>query len=142
MKKLFLSKKTLFPETSYLVLRFSAGIMMCYYHGWSKLIADSSRWERLGNNLTQWIGFDMLTVPLGFMAAFSESIGALFIAFGLLTRPAAFLLVFTMLVASSKKLLEAGIDGSELPILFLILSLVILFKGSGKYSLDRIFFKK
>tara|TARA_B100000579_G_C22823612_1_gene851919 strand:- start:473 stop:820 length:348 start_codon:yes stop_codon:yes gene_type:complete len=115
---------------------------MCYYHGWSKLIADSSRWERLGNNLTQWIGFDMLTVPLGFMAAFSESIGALFIAFGLLTRPAAFLLVFTMLVASSKKLLEAGIDGSELPILFLILSLVILFKGSGKYSLDRIFFKK
>ena len=142
MKKFLLSKKILLPETSYLVLRFSVGIMMCYYHGWSKLIADSSRWERLGNNLTQWIGFDMLTVPLGFMAAFSESIGALFIAFGLLTRPAAFLLVFTMLVASSKKLLEAGIDGSELPILFLILSLVILFKGSGKYSLDRIFFKK
>lgn len=140
MKNLLLNKKSLFPETSYLILRFSFGIMMCYYHGWSKLLSDTSHWERLGNTLTQWIGLDALKVPLGFMAAFSESIGALLIAFGLLTRPAAFLLGITMLVASSKKLSEAGIDGSELPILFLILSLVILLRGPGKYSLDRTLF--
>ena len=111
--------------------------MMCYYHGWSKLLSDASLWEKLGKTLTQWIGIDTLSVPLGLMAAFSESIGALLIAIGLLTRPAAFLLGFTMLVASYKKLSEVGIDGSELPILFLILSLVILLKGPGKYSLDR-----
>jgi uncharacterized membrane protein YphA (DoxX/SURF4 family) len=58
------------------------------------------------------------------------------IAFGLLTRPAAFLLGITMLVASTKKLSEAGVDGSELPLLFLILSFVILLRGPGKYSLD------
>jgi uncharacterized membrane protein YphA (DoxX/SURF4 family) len=45
-----------------------------------------------------------------------------------------------MLVASSKKLSEAGVDGSELPILFLILSLVILLRGPGKYSLDNTLF--
>ena len=119
-----------------MVLRFSAGVMMCYYHGWSKLIADSSRWERLGNNLTQWIGFDMLTVPLGFMAAFSESIGAILIAVGLLTRPATILLMITMIVASTKKISEVGINGSELPLIYLMLSFVILLKGPGKYSLD------
>ena len=110
---------------------------MCYYHGWSKLLSDSSCWERLGNNLTQWIGLDSLKVTFGFMAAFSESIGALLIAIGFLTRPAAFLLGFTMMVASSKKISEAGIDGSELSLLFLMLSIVILIKGPGKYSLDQ-----
>lgn len=142
MKNLLLSDKVLFPETSYFLLRFCTGIMMCYYHGWSKLLSDTSRWEGLGNALTQWIGLDVLKVPLGFMAAFSESIGGLLIAIGLLTRPAAFLLGITMMVASSKKISEVGIDGSELPLLFLMLSIVILFKGSGKYSLDRTLFKK
>ena len=140
MKNLLLNKKSLFTETSYLILRFTFGIIMCYYHGWSKLLSDTSRWERLGNTLTKWIGLDALKIPLGFMAAFSESICALLIAIGLLTRPAAFLLGITMLVASSKKLSEAGVDGSELPILFLILSLVILLRGPGKYSLDNTLF--
>jgi putative oxidoreductase len=142
MKNLLLNNKSFFPETSYFILRFFSGVMMCYYHGWSKLLSDSSRWERLGNAVTQWIGFESLSVGFGFMAAFSESIGALLIAIGLLTRPAAFLLGITMLVASSKKLSEAGIDGSELPILFLILNLVVILKGPGKYSLDHYLLKK
>ena len=140
MKILLLNNRSLFPDTSYFALRFCTGIFMFYYHGWSKLLSDSSRWEGLGNTLTQSIGLDVLSVPLGFMAAFSESIGALLIAFGLLTRPAAFLLGITMLVASTKKLSEVGIDSSELPLLYLILCIIILLKGSGKYSLDRKFF--
>ena len=142
MKNLLLNNKSLFPETSYFILRFFTGIIMCYYHGWSKLLSDSSSWERLGNSLTQWIGLDSLKVTFGFMAAFSESIGALLIAIGLLTRPSAFLLGITMMVASSKKISEAGIDGSELPLLFLILCSVIILKGPGKFSMDRFFFKK
>jgi putative oxidoreductase len=141
MKNLLLNNKPLFPETSYLILRFFTGVMMCYYHGWSKLMADSSRWERLGNALTYWIGLDSLKVTFGFLAAFSESIGSLLIAIGLFTRPATFLLGITMTVASSKKISEAGIDGAELPLLFLILCLVIILKGPGKLSLDRFLFK-
>ena len=141
MKNLLLNNKPLFPETSYLMLRFFTGVMMCYYHGWSKLMADSSRWERLGNALTYWIGLDSLKVTFGFLAAFSESIGSLLIAIGLFTRPATFLLGMTMTVASSKKISEAGIDGAELPLLFLILCLVIILKGPGKLSLDRFLFK-
>ena len=137
MNNLLVKNWALFPETSYLALQFCTGIIMCYYHGWSKLLADTSRWERLGNSLTQWIGLDSLSVPLGFMAAFSESIGALLIAFGLLTRPAAFLLGITMLVATSKNLMKGGIDGSELSLIFLMLCIYILLKGPGRYSLDR-----
>ena len=76
------------------------------------------------------------------MAAFAESIGSLFIVFGILTRPMAFLLFFTMLVASSKKLSQAGIDGSELPLLYLFLSFFILLNGPGKYSLDNLIASK
>ena len=64
------------------------------------------------------------------------------IAVGLLTRPLAFLLGITMMVASSKKISEVGIDGSELPLLFLILCLVIVLKGPGKFSIDKFLLKK
>ena len=111
---------------------------MCYFHGWSKLMGDSDRWHRLGATITQFMGNDTLSIPLGFMAAFAESIGSLFIAFGLLTRSMAFLLFFTMLVASSKKFLQVGIDGSELPLLYLFISFFILLNGPGKYSLDKL----
>ena len=127
-----------FSSKSYFLLRLATGFFMCYFHGWSKLMSDSDRWYRLGSTVTEFIGNDALSIPLGFMAAFAESIGSLFIVIGLLTRPMAFLLFFTMLVASSKKLLQAGIDGSELPLLYLCLSSFILLNGPGKYSLDNL----
>ena len=142
MRNIIFSNNLFFSEISFFILRFFTGVMMCYYHGWSKLFASVDRWERLGNNLTKWLGLDELSIPLGFLATFSESIGALMLAIGLLTRPTSFLLAFTMLVATIKKLLEGGLDTIELPFLFLILSLVILLKGSGNYSLDRFLFNK
>lgn len=141
MKNLLVRYKSFWPETSYFILRFSTGLMMCYYHGWSKILGDSDRWARLGNGLTQWIGLDALNVPLGFMAAFSESIGALLLAVGFMTRPTSFLLAFTMLVATIKNITGVGMEKAELSLLFLILSCVILMRGSGKYSLDQLLFK-
>jgi len=141
MKNILVRYKSFWPETSYFILRFSTGLMMCYYHGWSKILGDSDRWARLGNGLTQWIGLDILNVPLGFMAAFSESIGALFLAVGFMTRPTSFLLAFTMLVATIKNITGVGMEKAELSLLFLILSCVIFMRGSGKYSLDQLFFK-
>jgi putative oxidoreductase len=141
MKNILVRYKSFWPETSYFILRFSTGLMMCYYHGWSKILGDLDRWARLGNGLTQWIGLDRLNVPLGFMAAFSESIGALFLAVGFMTRPTSFLLAFTMLVATIKNITGVGMEKAELSLLFLILSCVIFMRGSGKYSLDQLFFK-
>ena len=143
MKPLTLfNTSSFFSSKSYLVLRLATGFFMCYSHGWSKLMSGSDRWYRLGVTITEFIGIDALSIPLGFMAAFAESIGSLFIVIGLTTRPMAFLLFFTMLVASSKKLLQAGIGGSELPMLYLVLSFFILFNGPGKYSLDNLITSK
>tara|TARA_B100000963_G_C22317852_1_gene532959 strand:+ start:404 stop:553 length:150 start_codon:yes stop_codon:yes gene_type:complete len=47
-----------------------------------------------------------------------------------------------MIVASTKKIFEVGINSSELTLIFLVLSLVILLKGPGKNSLDHFFFGK
>ena len=99
-----------FSSKSYLVLRLATGFFMCYSHGWSKLMSGSDRWQKLGFTITEFMGSNFLSIPLGFMAAFAESIGSLLIVIGLTTRPMAFLLSFTMLVASSKKFLQAGIE--------------------------------
>ena len=131
-----------FSNLNFLLLRFFTGAMMCYYHGWSKITAGTSRWERLGNAMTDFIGLDFLSIPLGFMASFSESIASLLIMVGLFTRPSAILLAITMFVALAKNISEKGIDGSELSLIYLLLSIIILMNGAGKFSLDRLLFNK
>lgn len=117
------------------IARFFTGFLMLYLHGWGKLIGGPDRWKRLGTALSDVIGVDMLALPFGFMASAAESIGALCLILGLATRPAAFLLAFTMLVATTKHFPD-GLKGMEKPMLFLCLSLVILLLGAGRYSLD------
>ena len=130
-----------FPNLGLLFSRIITGGLMCYLHGWSKLMAGTGRWERLGSGLSDFLGLDFLSIPLGFMASFAESIAALLIIVGWYTRPSAFLLAFTMLVAVSKKI-PAGLRDAELPLLFLCLSLLLLFSGAGKYSIDHLISKK
>lgn len=136
----FTSSKT-YPDLSLLLARLFTGYLMLSLHGWGKITAGTDRWRGLGSGLSDLIGLDFLSVPLGFMASFAESIGAMLIIIGLFTRPAAFLLAFTMFVAVCKKL-PGGIKGAELPALFLCLSLVIMLSGAGKYSLDYLLKRK
>lgn len=124
-----------FPNIALLLARIFTGILMLYLHGWSKLLAGPARWSRLGSGLSDTIGLDFLSIPFGFMASFAESVGAIFIIVGFLTRPAAFLLAFTMLVASFKHI-PNGLKGMEKPLLFLCLCLCLMLVGAGKYSLD------
>lgn len=137
----FLLDKIHRPALALLIARVFTGGLMCYLHGWSKLMAGTERWERLGSGLSHSLGMDFLSIPLGFMASFSESIAAILIIVGWYTRPSAFLLAFTMFVAVSKKI-PSGLRDAELPMLFLCLSLIILFSGAGKYSLDSQFSQK
>lgn len=130
-----------YPNFALLIARIFTGFLMLYLHGWGKLIAGTSKWERLGSGLSNSIGLDFLRIPLGFMASFSESIGAILIIVGLFTRPAAFLLAFTMLVASFKHIPD-GLKGMEKPLLFLGICLCLVLVGAGKYSLDSVFNKK
>ena len=136
----FTSSKT-YQDISLLIARVFTGYLMLSLHGWGKITAGTDRWKGLGSGLSDLIGLDFLSIPLGFMASFAESIGALLIILGLTSRPAAFLLAFTMFVAVYKNL-PGGIKGAELPLLFLCLSLVIMLSGAGKYSLDHLLKRK
>ena len=132
--------KDLYVSYSLLILRVIASVMMIINHGWNKILAGQEKWNRLGTALTDFIGIDFMSVFFGFMASFSESIGMVMVIFGIFTRPAAFLLLFTMFVASMNHLVDGKFP--ELAIMYLIVMLVLLISGPGKFSLDYKFFSQ
>lgn len=132
--------KDLYVSYSLLILRVIASVMMIINHGWNKILAGQEKWNRLGTALTDFIGIDFMSVFFGFMAAFSESIGMVMVIFGIFTRPAAFLLLFTMFVASMNHLVDGKFP--ELAIMYLIVMLALLISGPGKFSLDYKFFSQ
>ena len=119
-----------------LVLRVFIGLAMLT-HGWGKLFGG----------LEKFTGFvASLNIPAptvtAFLAAFAESIGAILLAVGLLTRPAAFLLASTMAVAALVAHGGQGFAAQESAWLYFFPALLFLFKGAGKWSLDWLVSKK
>jgi putative oxidoreductase len=79
---------------------------------------------------------------MAFLAAFTESFGALLLIIGLLTRPAAFMLVCTMAVAALGAHGDGGFKAQEMAWLYLVPALFFLLKGGGKWSLDALITRK
>ena len=106
-------------------------------HGWGKMFGG------LGGFIdgVAQMGFPAPTV-LGFLAAFAESFGAILLAIGLLTRPAAFLIVATMAVAVFGAHKGAAFSVQEAAWLYLVHALFFLLKGAGQWSLDALVAKK
>ena len=123
-----------------LILRVFPGFVMFLNHGMNKISACTAKWERLGSALTDLIGFESLKIFFGFMASYAESLGALFIMIGLLTRFSSFLLFFTMIVASLKHYFEG--EFSELAFVYGCICFALIISGPGKYSVDNILKKK
>ncbi|MBN8555202.1 MAG: DoxX family protein [Deltaproteobacteria bacterium] len=105
-------------------------------HGWGKIQAA-----------THWMGPDS-PVPgfLQFLAALSEFGGGIALIVGLLTRLAALGLLCTMSVAvfmhayiMGDPFVAMGPGGRsfELALIYLIISLLLLISGPGRFSLDR-----
>lgn len=137
--------KTLDYENKYndiglVLLRVVSGLLMFFNHGLEKISSGTDRWNKLGRALTDIIGLEFLSVFFGFMASFAESIGALFIVLGFLTRPSSFLLLFTMIVASMYHIIDG--DFSELALVYALISLVIMINGPGKFSIDKYLFDR
>jgi putative oxidoreductase len=77
---------------------------------------------------------------MAFMAGSAELFGGLFILLGLLTRPAAVVLAFTMVVAIASVHLSNGLfmsnNGYEFALALLAASVSLALSGSGKVALD------
>ncbi|HOU21981.1 MAG: DoxX family protein [Kiritimatiellae bacterium] len=106
-------------------------------HGWGKMFGGLGGFiENVGQ-----MGFPAPAV-MGFLAAFAESFGAILLAIGLLTRPAAFLIAATMAGAALKVHAGQGFSGQEMAWLYFFPALFFLLKGAGQWSVDAILSKK
>jgi len=100
------------PDLALLLLRLLVGASLVAFHGWAKITGGPERWEGIGGAMGN-LGITFLPVVWGFLAAFSESVAAALVALGILARPAAAMVAFTMLVAAVHHLsLPAGEPGS------------------------------
>ncbi len=85
-----------------LVIRVGLGLNMVA-HGLPKMLGGPEKWAGLGGAM-RFVGLELgesLQIVFGFLAAFAELGGGLFVALGFLFRPSLVLLVPTMVVAAS-----------------------------------------
>lgn len=117
-----------------LIARIGVGAGFLYYHGWDKLVGGPERWEGLGGSVARF-GLDFWPTLWGFLASFSESIGALMILAGVLFAPMSILLAVTMLVAWTGHIASGqGTPGHAFKNMLILVAFV--FTGPGRYSVD------
>lgn len=85
-------------ERGWFVLRVGIGMMFMVF-GWSKITGGPDKWKGLGGAMQSAFGIGFAPVFWGFMAAFAEFFGGLALLLGLLVRPFAILMAFTMITA-------------------------------------------
>lgn len=130
------TKETFLNSWGLLVLRVSIGSIMLFSHGLSKLMNFSTMAPQFPNPFGFGSG-----VSLG-LVVFAEVFASIALIFGFLTRLAALPLIITMLTAAFLILAGEPFGRRELPIMYLVTYLTILLSGPGKYSLDRLMFRK
>jgi putative oxidoreductase len=124
-------------ENGYSFIRIIIGLSLLY-HG--KEVADSGQMNSYGKWLTE------LDLPFPYLLAYlgkgSEFLGGLLVMIGLFTRAACILILctflgITFLLGHGKIFMD-----DQHPFLFVILSLIYLFIGPGKLSVDAFFASK
>lgn len=113
-----------------LILRVGAGLMMAFAHGLGKLPPSDGF---IG--ATEALGFPAPTL-FAWLAALAEFGGGLLIAVGLLTRPAAAALAFTMAVAFFGQHGGDPFAERELAALYGVVAVAFVASGAGRFSLD------
>jgi len=119
-----------------LLLRLAAGVFMLT-HGigkFSKLVGD----EPIKFADPMGVG---LTTSLA-LTVFAEVFCSAFLILGMATRLAAVPLFITMFVVVFIVKANKEFGDMELPLLYLVIYLVIVIAGAGKYSLDHWIYKK
>ncbi len=114
-----------------LLLRLWLGAMMMY-HGFPKVFTNSAGFVEY---LTK-SGYPIPSV-MAALAAGAEFFGGLLILIGFLTRPAAALVLITMLVAGFVAHGAETFSKQELPLTYAMLSLALFLSGAGAFSVER-----
>lgn len=95
------------------------------------------------NSIADW--FESINIPLpilnAYLATGTEVFGVIFLTLGLFTRWISIPLMITMIVAIVTVHIgngfEAGENGFEIPLYYILMLLTLFTFGAGKYSLDQ-----
>lgn len=119
-------------DAGLLVLRLGLFALLAFAHGLGKIQDPAGIIEG-----TTRLGFPAPTL-FGWAAALAEFAGGLLLAIGLLTRPAAVFVAFTMLVAFALQHHGAltGDNSGEMAFVYLVGALTLLLTGPGRFSVD------
>lgn len=99
------------------------------------------KWNNI-SSISEWFGGMGIPFPAlnAYLAASAELAGVVLLPLGLATRLISIPLMFTMLVAifmvHAGNGFNAGDNGYEIPLYYLIMLFALLIHGAGKFSLD------
>jgi putative oxidoreductase len=128
-----------------LILRVPVGLILAA-HGAQKLFAWFGGYGLEGTG--QWMASIGLEPGywLAMMAGSAEFFGGIALAIGLLTRPAAVVVGFTMMIAIFSVHISNGLfmanNGYEYALTLLVVTVVLAIQGAGSFSLDNVLAKK
>ena len=128
-----------------LILRVPVGLILAA-HGAQKLFAWFGGYGLEGTG--QWMASIGLEPGywLAMMSGSAEFFGGIALAIGLLTRPAAVVAGFTMLIAIFSVHISNGLfmanNGYEYALTLLVVTVVLAIQGAGSFSLDNVLAKK
>ena len=106
-----------------------------------------AKWSDI-NAIADWFGSIGIPFPTfnAYMAASTEALGVVLLTLGLFTRLISIPLIFVMVVAIVTVHLphgfEAGNNGFEIPLYYMLFLFIFLSHGAGKFSLDHLIFGK
>jgi putative oxidoreductase len=123
-------------DSALLIIRLGLGLSYMWIHGLGKITGGMARWSKLGEAVRA-VGIDFLLPFWGFMAAFAEFFGGFLLLLGFLFRPAAALILITMLVASSNHIYKGDpVSKIAYPLELALVLIALLLLGPGKYSIN------
>ena len=132
MKKLLFSgiENSITTDLMLSLFRLFAGLSLALAHGAKKVPPSEGFIEHTGD-----LGF---TLPefFAYAAGLSEFAGALLLAIGLFTRPAAFFVAITMFVAGFINHAGDPFGNAEKAYLYFAIAMIYLVLGSGRFSTD------
>jgi putative oxidoreductase len=115
------------------LLRLALGLSMTV-HGYEKVIPHGAL-----HHFTQYVASLGMPYWLGYVSAFTELIGGVFIILGLLTRLASAFIAINMLVALLTVGIHQGFSIYSSILELAAIAIMLLLAGSGRPALDRKF---
>lgn len=104
------------------------------------------KWSDI-NSVAEWFGSMGFPLPTlqAYMAASTEALGVLLLTLGFATRLISIPLIVVMIVAIVTVHLgngfSAGDNGFEVPLYYMLMLLVLVAHGAGKFSVDHFLYK-